>query len=86
MKQSTDTQDSGVVIIYIYILYVLFIPLFDKSVTQEAAIKILLKFVCKPCYVFFSTLTRNIRHRRGEKVVINVPSEFHLNPLKNMNS
>ena len=25
--------------------------------------------------VCFSTLTRNIRHRRGEKVVINVPSE-----------
>uniref|UniRef100_A0A8C5HGL7 Glutamate--cysteine ligase n=1 Tax=Gouania willdenowi TaxID=441366 RepID=A0A8C5HGL7_GOUWI len=24
----------------------------------------------------FSTLTRNIRHRRGEKVVINVPSEY----------
>lgn len=23
----------------------------------------------------YSTLTRNIRHRRGEKVVINVPSE-----------
>uniref|UniRef100_A0A672HLV3 Glutamate--cysteine ligase n=1 Tax=Salarias fasciatus TaxID=181472 RepID=A0A672HLV3_SALFA len=26
----------------------------------------------------FSTLTRNIRHRRGEKVCINVPSKFHL--------
>ncbi|KAJ8787609.1 hypothetical protein J1605_022924 [Eschrichtius robustus] len=30
----------------------------------------------------FSTLTRNIRHRRGEKVVINVPSES-TEPLKN---
>lgn len=28
------------------------------------------------CVVHFSTLTRNIRHRRGEKVVINVPSKF----------
>lgn len=27
------------------------------------------------CVCFFSTLTRNIRHRRGEKVVINVPSK-----------
>uniref|UniRef100_A0A8C3AAX9 Glutamate--cysteine ligase n=1 Tax=Cyclopterus lumpus TaxID=8103 RepID=A0A8C3AAX9_CYCLU len=27
----------------------------------------------------FSTLTRNIRHRRGEKVVINVPSKFEGN-------
>lgn len=26
-------------------------------------------------FAFFSTLTRNIRHRRGEKVVINVPSK-----------
>lgn len=35
--------------------------------------------VCVSVFCFFSTLTRNIRHRRGEKVVINVPSKLEWN-------
>lgn len=40
-------------------------------------------FVCVYVFMFgdscfYSTLTRNIRHRRGEKVVINVPSKLNL--------
>lgn len=31
------------------------------------------------CICIFSNITRNIRHRRGEKVVINVPSKFGTN-------
>lgn len=60
MKLSTNTQDSGRVAVSTQMCF--------------SSMKCVCVFM-GVCVCIFSNLTRNIRQRRGEKVVINVPSK-----------